>query len=96
MIKIHMPPTETWLLDQDSHATSELCPTGYMLHSVPRGSRGGGVALLSKALKVKNCSTAKRKFKSFEYVELSPIHLSANLRTVGCTALLPLHRISLL
>ena len=39
--------TETWLLDQDSHATSELCPTGYMLHSVPRGSRGGGIALLS-------------------------------------------------
>ena len=54
-----------------------------MLHSVPRGSRGGGVALLSKkALKVKNCSTAKRKFKSFEYVELSLNHLSTNLRIV--------------
>ena len=75
--------TETWLLDQDSHTTRELCPTGYMLHSVPRGSRGGGVALLSKkALKVKNCSTAKRKFKSFEYVELSLNHLSTNLRIV--------------
>ena len=74
---------ETWLLDQDSHTTRELCPTGYMLHSVPRGSRGGGVALLSKkALKVKNCSTAKRKFKSFEYVELSLNHLSTNLRIV--------------
>ena len=75
--------TDTWLLDQDSHTTRELCPTGYMLQSVPRGSGGGGVALLSKkALKVKNCSTAKRKFKSFEYVELSLNHLSTNLRIV--------------
>ena len=75
--------TETWLLDQDSYTTCELCPTGYMLHSVPRRSRGGGVALLSKkALKVKNCSTAKRKFKSFEYVELSLNHLLTNLRIV--------------
>ena len=54
-----------------------------MLQSVPRGSRGGRVGLLSKkALRVKYCSTAKRKFKSFAYVELSLNYLSTNLRIV--------------
>lgn len=44
--------TETWLSDSDmdAYVIRDLCPTGYQLFNVPRGRRGGGVALLYKNL----------------------------------------------
>ena len=77
--------TETWLstTDQDVQVIGDVCPTGYQLFNVPRGSRGGGVALLYKnLLKFQSQTTIKRKFKSFEFTDLLMRHSSTSLRIV--------------
>ena len=77
--------TETWLRsdDSDDHIIQNICPTGYELYSVPRGSKGGGVALLyKKLLRFQKSSCVKNKFKSFEYTDLVMLHSSTSLRVV--------------
>ena len=42
--------TETWLHPNsaDDRVISDLTPTGYSFHHVPRATRGGGVGVLLK------------------------------------------------
>ena len=75
--------TETWLSadGSDELIIRDICPKGFDLLSVPRGSRGGGVALLyRKLLKFKRQSQIKTKFKSFEFTDLLMNHSSLSLR----------------
>lgn len=60
-----------------------ICPTGYEIYSVPRESRGGGIALVYKnLLKFQKQSCIRTKFKSFEFTELLMKHSSSSLRIV--------------
>jgi len=75
--------TETWLRSDDNNILQDLCPTGYDCCHVPRGSKGGGVALLyKKGLRIKKNTSIKNKFKSFEFADLTLLHSSTSLRTV--------------
>ena len=63
--------TETWLnsSDLDSQIIRDICPTGYELHSVPRGRLGGGIALVHKK--------PLRFQKQSCIIELNSSHLSS-------------------
>ena len=77
--------TETWLSsnDSDNKIIHDICPTGYELYNVPRGRRGGGVALVYKnLLRFQKQSCIKTKFKSFEFTDLLMKHSSSSLRVV--------------
>jgi len=61
--------TETWLADTDSTTKSALLPEGYSLLLSPRGSRGGGAAVVYRdTLKVRQVNTTQ-SFESFEFIE---------------------------
>ena len=61
--------TESWLFPKESALSKEIEEFPYKLLSVPRGSRGGGVAVVyRKELKVKRCKS-RRVFSSFELLE---------------------------
>ena len=77
--------TETWLTsrDLDSQIERDICPTGYELHSMPRGRLGGGVALVyKKPLRFQKQSCISTKFKSFEFIDLLMRHSCSSLRVV--------------
>ncbi len=61
---------ETWLRPEDSSVIGDITPDGYVFQHVPRlNKKGGGVALLSKSGLPVTVSH-RRKFLSFESIEL--------------------------
>ena len=77
--------TETWLCADiaDQKIINDLCPAGYLFQHVPRGTRGGGVAVLYKqCLRFKNKSSTSKVYKSFELADYSMKYSSHNLRMV--------------
>ncbi|KAK6179717.1 hypothetical protein SNE40_012018 [Patella caerulea] len=61
--------SETWLTETNDQSTlAELIPSGYSIHSVPRKTRGGGVALIFKST-IKSTKPKPTKFKSFECLD---------------------------
>ena len=77
--------TETWLTsgDFDGQVSRDVCPSGYEFYNVPRGCRGGGIALVyKKLLRFQKQSCIRAKFKSFEFTDLLMKHSSSSLRVV--------------
>ena len=65
--------TETWIRDntQDSRALTEMTPTGYVIHSVPRKNRrGGGLALIHRS-NIEVTLHGEASYSSFECLEAS-------------------------
>ena len=77
--------TETWLQDDISNqiTINNICPTGFVLHNLPRvGSRGGGVALLYKnRFRLKKLSM-DISYNSFEFTDCVVSYLTTTLRIV--------------
>ena len=62
--------TESWMRGDitDQVTISELVPNGYLIKSIPRQSRGGGVAIIFKSyLQIK--FKLNNKYLSFEHLE---------------------------
>ena len=79
--------TETWLYDQGDEAyITDMTPDGYQIYSFPRcGSRGGGIALVSKC-SLKSISVKQLNYQSFEAVEAKLFHTVKSMSFV-CTDL---------
>jgi len=79
-----MSLTETWLKsgDTDDLTIRDLCPTGFSMLNVPRGSRGGGVVLLYRKSFVMKNQTHNISYKSFEVCDTIIHHLGSSLRLV--------------
>ena len=65
--------TETWLYPQDDEAyIAAMTPAGYDFHSFPRsGSRGGGIAFITRTNLSKFVTFRPLDYTSFESVEMS-------------------------
>lgn len=77
--------TETWLQADISNqiAVNNICPTGFVLHHLPRaGHRGGGIALLYKnRFRLKKLSPDISS-NSFEFSDCMIGYFSSGLRIV--------------
>jgi hypothetical protein len=74
--------TETWLAanNSDTVVINNICPVGYDLIHVPRGSRGGGVALMYRSSLDITLVTSQKKFKCFEHLHASLKHSSGEIQ----------------
>ena len=55
----------------DDHVISDLTPTGYSFHHVPRPTRGGGVGvLLRNTFNISKTTNSSHQFQSFEFMDM--------------------------
>ncbi|EDO35900.1 predicted protein, partial [Nematostella vectensis] len=77
--------TEAWLQSDISNqiTVNNICPTGFLIHHVPRaGARGGGVALLHKSQFKLTRLSVDANYTSFEFTDCIITHSSTRLRMI--------------
>lgn len=72
--------TETWFMPEgDEVRMSEITPPGYLLHSCPRKSRGGGIAIVFKESLKDSITFSNTVFESFELCKAQLNHKECGL-----------------